>query len=482
MPKKKKTNKGGQQFLSPEKFMQTRARTLQIGKCYRDSNLFDIGEGYVVVSRLHTGGKISFACYLIDTYCIGVKDSMYKLRTEKEEFDYILESLSKTNELEECSYEKAHNIVYGAVDFAEEIDIAPDDSFKLTKYMLEEDTEDVPLIEYEFGKDGKHFLVATDQYNASKYLPKLKQAYGNDFKYIVPENSWIGDDSKYMKHPTYGMDTKYTYKPQRYSETLNVHNEWLVEELNKPENSLWLEDSLINRILALPKEELRSDLEEIIRYVMTITSNGNIPADFDDGNYNGILASAIILLGEVGNHESSLDIVLECLRQSEDFFEYHFGDSGDDVFVPTLYKLTTTDSFNKLRCFMKEPGLYSFNKAYLAESMALIAFKQPELRQTCIEWFDDIITFAIEKLPEVQYIDGVLAGSLTSFIMDLQASELLPKLKVMYDTGCVDQMTCGSFDKVEKGFTEKENVQHFDLFKIDIYELFATLKSRFNRQ
>ena len=481
MPKKKKTNKGGQQFLSQEKFMQTRARTLQIGKCYRDSHLFDIGEGYVVVSRSHTGGKISFACYLVDTYCTGVKDSLYKLRIEEEDFDDFLENLSEASELEECSYEEAHNIIYGAVDFAEEIEITPDDSFKLTKYMLEEDTEDIPLIEYEFGKDGKHFLVATDQYNASKYLPKLKQAYGNDFKYIVPENSWIGDDSKYMKHPTYGMDTKYTYKPQRYSETLNVHNEWLVEELNKPENSLWLEDSLINRILALPKEELRSDLEEIIRYVMTITSNGNIPADFDDGNYNGILASAIILLGEVGNNESSLDIVLECLRQSEDFFEYHFGDSGDDVFVPTLYKLTTTDSFNKLRCFMKEPGLYSFNKAYLAESMALIAFKQPELKQTCIEWFDDIITFAIEKLPEVQYIDGVLAGSLTSFIMDLQASELLPKLKAMYDTGCVDQMACGSFDKVEKGFTEKENVQHFDLFKIDIYDLFATLKSRFNR-
>ena len=87
----------------------------------------------------------------------------------------MLECLSKTNKLEECSYEEAHNIVYGAVDFAEEIDIAPDDSFKLTKYILEEDTEDVPLIEYEFGKDGKHFLVATDQYNASKSLPKLNR-------------------------------------------------------------------------------------------------------------------------------------------------------------------------------------------------------------------------------------------------------------------------------------------------------------------
>lgn len=41
--------------------------------------------------------------------------------------------------------------------------------------MLEEDTEDIPLIEYEFGKDGKHFLVAIDSYIASKYLPKLKK-------------------------------------------------------------------------------------------------------------------------------------------------------------------------------------------------------------------------------------------------------------------------------------------------------------------
>ena len=78
---------------------------------------------------------------------------------------------------------------------------------------------------------------------------------------------------------------------------------------------------------------------------MTITVNGNIPFNFDHGDYNGILASAIILLGEVGNNESSLDLVLECLRQSEDFFEYHFWAIVVMMyFVPTLYKLTTTDS------------------------------------------------------------------------------------------------------------------------------------------
>ena len=35
MAKKQKQKKGGQQqFLSPEKFLKTRARSLKIGKCY----------------------------------------------------------------------------------------------------------------------------------------------------------------------------------------------------------------------------------------------------------------------------------------------------------------------------------------------------------------------------------------------------------------------------------------------------------------
>lgn len=61
-----------------------------------------------------------------------------------------------------------------------------------------------------------------------------------------------------------------------------------------------------------------------------------------------------------------------------------------------------------------------------------VAIRQPELKQACIEWFDDFITFATEKLPEVQYIDGLLAGFLTSYVIDLHATELLPKLKAMY--------------------------------------------------
>ena len=80
--------------------------------------------------------------------------------------------------LRECSYEEAHNWVYGAIAWAEEAGIAPDKSFAITKYMLEEDTDDVPLIEYEFGYNGKHLLMANNNLELSKYLPLMKKNLG----------------------------------------------------------------------------------------------------------------------------------------------------------------------------------------------------------------------------------------------------------------------------------------------------------------
>ena len=65
----------------------------------------------------------------------------------------------------------------------------------------------------------------------------------------------------------------------------------------------------------------------------------SIPDDYDPDGYTGILSNCVILLGEVSNEESSVDVILELLRQSHDFRDYHFGDAGDEIFVPTLYQV-----------------------------------------------------------------------------------------------------------------------------------------------
>lgn len=197
----KKTKHGGQQqAFSPQRFVRERMRTVKIGKCYMfaDEEWRD-GLGYVIVIREHTGGKKSFAVYMVDRWCVGVKDTFFNVRQDD---DSIEELFSRIREyrLQEVSYNEAHNMVWGAVDYAEEAGIKPHKDFATTQYFLEEDTDEIPLIEYEFGKDGKHYLVAKSQLELSKYLQPMKKNLSEDeytcvvADYDEDDEEWDGYD------------------------------------------------------------------------------------------------------------------------------------------------------------------------------------------------------------------------------------------------------------------------------------------------
>lgn len=72
-------------------------------------------KGYVIVTRRHTGGRVSLAFFLLDIYCLGVKNSFYRLRMDGDEADELLDRIEH---LRECPYDEAHNWIYGATSFA----------------------------------------------------------------------------------------------------------------------------------------------------------------------------------------------------------------------------------------------------------------------------------------------------------------------------------------------------------------------------
>lgn len=142
-----------------------------------------------------------------------------------------------------------------------------------------------------------------------------------------------------MEYNTDFDEGEYTYLHPDYPKTLEMENPWVGEELCKPENALGLKPQLVKRILALPADSLRQDLEHLIMYHVGLTCDG-ISDDYDPGDrLNGVIGSSLILLADVGNGESSLDVVLEVMRQSTDFSEYHICDIGEDLLIPTLCKL-----------------------------------------------------------------------------------------------------------------------------------------------
>ena len=187
MAKKKEKKQGGRQvFLSPEAFVRQRMRQLPIGKCYINDMVDSSGLCHIIVTREHTGGRVSAAMFLVDMWCTGVKEAFYRLRLEPEEMEELLFRDHDMIAFHEISYAEAHNRIYGAIAYAEDAGLQPDKSFQLAQYFLEEDTDDVPMMEFDYGKDGEYFLVCESQLEASRYLPTLRRTLGEDgFKYIV---------------------------------------------------------------------------------------------------------------------------------------------------------------------------------------------------------------------------------------------------------------------------------------------------------
>lgn len=111
--------------------------------------------GSIAVMRKHNNGHITAGYYLVDLMARGVKDTHFVFNTSEPR---LLEQTPE-NIFTEIPYALAHNIIYGAVAFAEDYDIKPHPNFNLTQFILEEDTEDIEFIDIEFGISGKPVLI-----------------------------------------------------------------------------------------------------------------------------------------------------------------------------------------------------------------------------------------------------------------------------------------------------------------------------------
>ena len=402
-------------------------------------------------------------------------------------------------ELHECSYDEAHNWIYGAIAFAEEAGIEPDKSFNTTQYMQEEDDDNIPLIEYEYGKNGKHTLVAHNRYEASQYLPLLEKNLGEgNFDYILNEDEdyYYDDDDDFdyeededeededkefrnWMRSFNRPDMPYTYRHPDYPKEIALNYPWIQDELSKTENALYLRDELTDRILALPHDALRQDLENLIMYHLGLTCDG-IPDGYGDGKYNGLLSSCIMLIAEVGNSDTSLDCVLEVMRQSTDFFDYHFSNSTQEMFTPTLYKLAQ-HRLDKLMAFIKEEGLYWLPKSTVSPALVQIALRQPERRTELLEWFREVLNFCIEHVEEAKAVDSTIAADVICELIDLQAKELLAEIKALFDTDMVDLSFCGRRSEVLRDIVNPYYAADPESCDLDIHERFDGMRRRFDR-
>jgi hypothetical protein len=162
--------------LSPEKYIRTRARSLAIYECMVNTGWQDSGIASIFIARKHSNGNITYGSYLMDTWCLGLKDTSSRFNVAIEHWEEIKEQMDEQGEgFEPIHYNLAHNIIFGGIEFAADYEFKPHKDFSLTQFILEEDDERIPIEEVEFGLDGKaHLVVFNEDHKAKAALNYLK--------------------------------------------------------------------------------------------------------------------------------------------------------------------------------------------------------------------------------------------------------------------------------------------------------------------
>ena len=96
-----------------------------------------------------------------------------------------------------------------------------------------------------------------------------------------------------------------------------------------------------------------------------------------------------------------------------------------------------------------------------------------------MEWFSGIIDRILADGPEASFTDYELIDLLVGSLLNINAEQLLPKIKLMYDQNIVNRQGCGYWKDVDHGM--KASICHNESRITDIKQTYAELDRAFGR-
>ena len=153
-----------------------------IGDCFIPTDLFSEGIGHLVLTRTLPNGRIAVAGFLIDVFCVGVKNALYR-EISYEEYASYLEDVESRAPMEKAHPSCLRKLVEGAARYAQDIGFSPHPDYaKASRLFGDIDAAACP-VRYTFGKDGKPFYI-NGSYETpaqqSKIIETLERHLGSD--------------------------------------------------------------------------------------------------------------------------------------------------------------------------------------------------------------------------------------------------------------------------------------------------------------
>jgi len=130
-----------------------------------------------MIARRIPGGDIAVVAFIVDVFCLGVKNSLFTVKSEHEYQHVVKPRLTSTHgsDFESLHPSCARKLIEGAVDYASELGFSPHSDYQKDKAMFG-DIDPVACPEsYTYGHDGKPFYVSGPNESSAKKKKIVEQ-------------------------------------------------------------------------------------------------------------------------------------------------------------------------------------------------------------------------------------------------------------------------------------------------------------------
>jgi hypothetical protein len=151
------------------------------------AQLWDEGIGYLLIARQESEGRVIYAGFLVDVYCLGVKNAFWGAGTQKELAEMI-RKMDEMQRMQPITPACLAKIIQGAVEYAQSYGFRPHPDYHHAAMLLDGIDPATCPDQFTFGRDGKPLYIAgpNESFAQAQAIAQRIQASGGHFFMEIP--------------------------------------------------------------------------------------------------------------------------------------------------------------------------------------------------------------------------------------------------------------------------------------------------------
>ena len=174
----------------------SQSRKYPLHECLINSNWKKLGQARITMSRKMPNNHLVFGVYLVDLFCLGLKDTLCNVDIHQLEYESEFKAQQYFDKsAEECDLNLAYSIIYDCIHYAKKLGFSPQKDFEVSQYLLEPE-EDIELrCDIQFGCEGKPLYIRGPYDDTERIIRTLEKSVGDgNFSVMCEEDGDIFDN------------------------------------------------------------------------------------------------------------------------------------------------------------------------------------------------------------------------------------------------------------------------------------------------